>query len=168
MQVFLSDNNGTTALSYRFRGSYNYNQLQITKFNDSDYLAVLLFRQKLYDLKPKLYRLVEAVFGQYYPWWDEINAFLGRECFNESNSGQVDVSNLLKLVKTNRSFLVGGNYILLRQVRSNVDYLYPKRHKYYGHVPELHTTTNQDFQHSLHYIDNLSTELDQVFQDGYG
>src|SRR5437868_4683140 len=74
--------------------------LPITKFNDSDYLAVLLFRQKVYDLKPKLYRLVERVFGQY-PWWNEMNTFLGRGCFPESNRQQVDVSNLLRLVRTN-------------------------------------------------------------------
>jgi len=162
MQVHLfNDDDGTTTLMYKFGTSEDYTYLRIERFNHPDYLAVLLFRQKLYDLKEKLIRVVRSVFHDQ-TFSIELNRLRIKSTLSCSeNREPVDVSNLLKLINEDSRFCTGKNGNNLINVLAQAYSVYQYRHTYYGHIPELDTSANYSFRLSLAAIDRLSETIDK-------
>jgi hypothetical protein len=98
-----------------------------------NYFRCLIFREKLYDLKLKLYQAVARTFNS----WEEASEEarnIQYTCYipRDGDFDSVDPSNLLILISASASF-VGGISRAARLVKE-------LRNCLYGHVPELEIT----------------------------
>jgi hypothetical protein len=112
--------------------------------HDDDYIRCLVFREKLYALKLKLYQVVERVLGSMVEA-NRFNRFIPVNATLES----VDPSNLLILVSTCDRFP--------RRVRNKAIVVKKLRNHYYGHIPELRITNGliQTISRSWQFHSNI-------------
>jgi hypothetical protein len=154
----ITNKEGKICFYYEFLGYYNnLTNYTVETFGENNYLLALVFREELYRLKPKLYGLVERVFGNL--WRHEINQLYITEIIDDDATiDDIDPSNLLKLI-TRRGDIFRGPTLHIKFFAEKV---YEGRHLLFAHSPKLQLTTLQEIRliNQIDFIERLSLNID--------